>query len=87
MAFTRISTQEGFVCQNDIFNTCSDYEVTWCCPKWGDGNLHCDIKGFEWTPWLDKDDASTGTGDWETRWVTFLFKYALSCGEKCPVHV
>lgn len=67
MAFTRISTDEGFVCQNDIFNTCSDYEVTWCCPKWGHGNLHCDIKGYEWTPWLDKDDAASGTGDWETR--------------------
>ena len=75
-AFTRISTQEGFVCQNDIFNTCADYEVTWCCPKWGHGNLHCDIKGYEWTAWLDGDDAS-GTGDWETRYdlVVLVSKY------------
>ena len=66
-AFRRVSTQEGFVCQNDIFNTCADYEVTWCCPKWGHGNLHCDIKGYEWTAWIDGDDPTSSTGDWETR--------------------
>ena len=65
-AFTRISTQEGFVCENDLYNMCADYEGSWCCPKWGKGNLHCDIKGYEWTNWINQDSPATSTGDWET---------------------
>ena len=67
--FTRISVEEGFVCQNDVFNTCADFEVSWCCPKWGVGNLHCDKKGYEWTSWMNNDHPSTSTGDWETRYI------------------
>ena len=65
--FTRISVEEGFVCQNDAYNTCVDFEVSWCCPKWGVGNLHCDKKGYEWTKWINNDSPLTSTGDWETR--------------------
>ena len=67
--FTRISVGEGFVCENDAFNTCSDWEVSFCCPKWGAGNdMHCETKGYEWTDWLNHDapDNSLTTGDWET---------------------
>ena len=66
-AFTRISITEGFVCLNDIFNTCNDFEVSYCCPKWGAGDTHCSIKGHEWTPWINNDSPAAGTGDWETR--------------------
>ena len=44
-AFTRISIEEGFVCVNDAFNQCSDWEVSFCCPKWGAGDVTCDTKG------------------------------------------
>ena len=64
---TRISVTEGFVCMNDAFNTCNDYEVSYCCPKWGAGDVHCSAKGHEWTPWINNDDPTSGTGDWETR--------------------
>jgi len=67
--FTRISVTEGFVCENDLFNTCSDWEVSFCCPKWGHGSdIHCELKGYEWTDWLNNDSPtnSFSTGDWET---------------------
>ena len=66
-AFRRISIVDGFVCQNDIMNMCDDFEVSFCCPKWGAGDLHCNTKGYEWTDWIDQDDPSTMNGDWETR--------------------
>merc|ERR1719198_1383982 len=65
----RVSVSEGFVCVNDEFDTCSDFEVQWCCPKWGasaNGDDHCVLKGYEWTPWMNEDSPVTGTGDWET---------------------
>jgi len=65
----RVSVSEGFVCVNDEFDTCSDFEVQWCCPKWGasaNGDDHCMLKGYEWTPWMNEDSPVTGTGDWET---------------------
>ena len=43
-AFHRISIQEGFTCENDPDNTCDDFEVSFCCPKWGAGDLHCNTK-------------------------------------------
>ena len=46
---------------------CADFEVSWCCPKWGKGNLHCDQKGYEWTLWINNDNPTDNTGDWETR--------------------
>ena len=46
-AFTRISIEEGFVCVNDAFNQCSDWEVSFCCPKWGAGDVECDTKGTD----------------------------------------
>ena len=66
-AFKRISIVEGFVCQNDIMNMCDDFEVSFCCPKWGAGDVHCSLKGYEWTDWIDQDDPASGNGDWETR--------------------
>ena len=66
-AFTRISVSEGFVCLNDAFNTCNDHEVTYCCPKWAAGNVHCNIQGYEWTDWLNEDNPTDNSGDWETR--------------------
>ena len=66
-AFTRISVSEGFVCLNDAFNTCNDFEVSYCCPKWGAGDVHCSEKGHEWTTWINNDTPDASTGDWETR--------------------
>ena len=43
-AFTRISTDEGFYCENGAAE-CDDWTVSWCCPKWADGDLHCNTKG------------------------------------------
>ena len=43
-AFKRISVVEGFVCQNDALQMCDDFEVTFCCPKWGAGDVHCNTK-------------------------------------------
>ena len=59
---------DGFVCKNGG-ETCNDYEVSFCCPKYGAGNVHCDKKGYKWTKWLDNDDPEgyLSTGDWETR--------------------
>ena len=55
----------GFYCVNEeqeFGNICADFEVRYCCPKWQLGE--CDIKGYEWTDWLDRDDPD-GVGDYE----------------------
>ena len=66
-ATTRISVSEGFVCLNDAFNTCNDFEVSYCCPKWAAGNVHCNVQGYAWTEWINQDDPTSHSGDWETR--------------------
>ena len=63
--FTHIDTNLGFYCLNSeqsYGSKCADFNVRYCCPKMQVGE--CDIKGYEWTPWLDRDDPD-GTGDWE----------------------
>ena len=68
-ADTIISVEEGFQCENGN-KQCNDYEVSFCCPKYGAGDVHCNQKGYKWTNWLDNDDPDNNqlsTGDWETR--------------------
>jgi len=49
------SKQSGLACVNaDQSGNCSDYHVQFLCPE------------GEWTPWLDRDNAS-GSGDYENR--------------------
>jgi hypothetical protein len=48
---------------------CNDHSVSFCCPKYGAGDLHCNKKGYKWTSWIDNDDPDENqlsTGDWET---------------------
>ena len=64
-AMTHIDTDMGFYCINEeqpYGQICADFEVRYCCPKLQ--YKECDQKGYEWTPWLDRDDPD-GTGDWE----------------------
>ena len=64
-AMTHIDIDMGFYCLNEeqpIGTLCADFEVRYCCPKMQLNE--CDQKGWEWTPWLDRDDPD-GTGDWE----------------------
>lgn len=38
--------------------------IRFCCPQYTEGS--CDVDGFEWTSWLDRDDP-TSDGDYEHR--------------------
>lgn len=64
--FYHIDIDMGFWCINSEQtngNTCADYKVRFCCPKWQDGE--CTRENFGWTPWKDRDDPDM-SGDWET---------------------
>ena len=62
---THIDIDIGFYCINSEQSSeqiCAEFEVRYCCPKTQVGT--CNLKGWEWTPWLDRDD-SDGVGDIE----------------------
>ena len=58
-------TSDGMYCKwttgEQPDNTCLDYEVRFCCTD------------FEWTKWLDRDDPSIGTGDYEVVNRNYVF--------------